>query len=178
MPMIAPEVARPMPAEASAMMDAAAAQDAIVGDELSALVPPPDKPYSGKVVTSLAKALSAAAQLMGIEVEAATYAGAVDALDGDLLRFLAMFEAAAKDYGQPYPVPLSGIKGDSELTAITAHLMRLAKDTAFKDFLEAPAEELPPEGEAMEVMEVEEPMSEPPGTKAPAFDFKSRMRRS
>lgn len=178
MPMLAPEVARPMPAEATAMMDAAAAQDALVGDELSALVPKPDKPYSGKVVTSLAKALTAAAQLMGIQVEPAAYTGAVEQLDGDLLRFLAMFEAAAKDYGQPYPVPLAGIKGDSELTAITAHLMRLAKDTAFKDFLEAPAEELPPEGEAMEVMEVEEPMSEPPGTKAPAFDFKSRMRRS
>ena len=38
MPMLAPEVARPMPAEATAMMDAAAAQDALVGDELSALV--------------------------------------------------------------------------------------------------------------------------------------------
>jgi hypothetical protein len=62
---------------------------------------------------------------------------------------------------------LEDIKGDRELTAITAHLLKLAKDKGFKEFLDMPAD-----GEvSVEItagpadMEVEE-----------EFDFSSRMR--
>ena len=77
--------------------------------------------------------------------------------------------AAASDYGKPLPVDLEDIKGDSELTAITAALTQLASDKAFAEFLDAPVEE--------EVIE-EETVIEPDGEEEEEeFDFAQRMRR-
>jgi hypothetical protein len=86
-----------------------------------------------------------------------------------MVRFLAMFEQAAEDYGQPLPVALDQIKGDRELTAITAHLMKLAQDSGFSDFLDSPMDEaevkIEIRGDGEDMEEEEE------------FDFASRMRR-
>jgi hypothetical protein len=80
-----------------------------------------------------------------------------------------MFAQAAEDYGQPFPVALDMIKGDRELTAITAHLMKLAKDAKFAEFLDQPMDEaevrIEIRGDGDDMEEEEE------------FDFASRMRR-
>jgi hypothetical protein len=93
-------------------------------------------------------------------------------MDADVARFLAMMATAASDYGKPFPVELEDIKGDSELTAITAALTQLAADKAFAEFLDAPVEEEVIEEEAviMPDGEVEEEEEE-------EFDFAKRMRR-
>jgi hypothetical protein len=83
-----------------------------------------------------------------------------------------MMAAAASDYGKPFPVELEDIKGDAELTAITAALTQLAGDKAFAEFLDAPAE---PE----EVIEEETvmPDGEVDEEEVEEFDFSKRMRR-
>lgn len=109
--------------------------DDMMGAELSMAMPKPDRPYSGKVVTNLAKAVAELVGLMGVELVPEPYPGAVEALGEDEVRFLSMLEAAAAEYGQPFPMPLSAIKGDTELTALTAYLVQLAADQGFADFL-------------------------------------------
>jgi hypothetical protein len=59
-----------------------------------------------------------------------------------------MASKAAEDFGKPFPVSLEDIKGDNELTSITAHLKMLAADEDFKEFLQGEAE---PEGAEVEV---------------------------
>jgi len=102
-------------------------------------------------------------------LEPESYTEPAARLDPDVVRFLAMYAAAAEDYGQPLPVALDMIRGDRELTAITAHLMKLAKDAKFAAFLDAPADEADTEVR-IEVRPGEEEVEE-------NFDFASRMRR-
>lgn len=113
--------------------------DTAMGEGIAALIPAPEKPYNPKVVTALAQATANVAKLLGLDVKAESYSGPVAELDPDLARFLAMLEKAAADYGQPFPTTLDSIKGDGDLTAITAHLIGLAKDRDFKAFLAEPA---------------------------------------
>ena len=156
-----------MPAE---LFDLAAEQDDLIADEAADLIPPPTSPYNAKVLTALSKALAAVGRVMGLDLTPETYKEAEARLAPEVARFLMMMAAAAEDYGQPLPVAMDDIKGDRELTAITAHLMRLAKDKGFSDFLDAPADE--------EVTDVQIEVS-PAGVTVDEedFDFSSRMRR-
>jgi hypothetical protein len=120
---------------------ATAEADDIMGSELSMAMPKPDRPYSGKVVTNLAKAVAKLVGLMGVELVPEPYAGAVEALGEDEVRFLSMLEAAAAEYGQPFPMPLASVKGDAELTALTAYLTQLAADPEFEKFLNEDGED-------------------------------------
>ena len=160
-----------MPSIPDDLRMAAEASDAEVEMMLVDLIPAPDKPYSPKVVTALANAIAAVAKVMGLDLKPEPYTGPVMELDPEVVRFLAMMDAAAKDYGSPLPVPLDAVKGDKELTVITAHLMGLAKDREFKDFLNMPIEE------DEEGMETEVEIKVKPGMEEDEeFDFASRMR--
>ena|GEM_PF-6227955 len=145
---------------------AAEASDDEVGEGFMVLIPTPERPYSAKVATALAKAIAEVARVMGLELQPDPYDGPVPELDPDVARFLAMVSAAADDYGKPLPIALEAIKGDKELTVLTAALMQLAKDKEFKNFMNMPIEEeevtaeATPEGMDEEV----------------EFDFASRMR--
>lgn len=177
------------------LMNAAGKADEAVGAELSALVPAPEKPYSPKVVQALATAVAKLLSQVGIEgVEVEAYTAPVPQLDPDDVRFLAMLAQMAADYGQPLPVSLDSIRGDNELTAITAHLSGLASDPGFKAFLDedqamaedlaggmGPDEELDAamegEGEGEEVeVEVKVPAGKGKGKGSDDL-FASRMRR-
>ncbi len=118
------------------------------------------------------KAIAATGKVMGLDLPPESDDGRVEAMDADVARFLSMMAAAADDYGKPFPVELSDIKGDAELTAITAALLQLSKDKGFAEFLDAPAD---PE----EV--TEETIIEPDGAAEQAeeeeVDFRKRMRR-
>jgi len=160
-----------MPSIPDDLRMAAEASDAEVEMMLVDLIPAPDKPYSPKVVTALANAIAAVAKVMGLDLKPEPYTGPVMELDPEVVRFLAMMDAAAKDYGSPLPVALDAVKGDKELTVITAHLMGLAKDREFKDFLNMPIEE------DEEGMETEVEIKVKPGMEEDEeFDFASRMR--
>ena len=140
----------------------------MIAEEVGDLIPPPDSPYNVKTLNQLAKAVEAVALVMGIQVEAEEYNEPQARLDNDLARFLMMIAVAADDYGQPLPVDLEEIRGDSELTAIAAHLLRLAKDKEFEAFLDQPIAEVDLEVRTSpEGVEVEEEV----------FDFASRMSR-
>jgi hypothetical protein len=119
-----------------------------------------------KTLNALARAVADAARVMELDVEPVEYTEPAARLEPELVRMLSMLAAAADDYGQPLPVRLEDIRGDRELTAITAALIRLAKDEDFKRFLDMPAD-----GAEVRVdIEMEEP-------DAPeAFDFARRMR--
>lgn len=166
---IATEAPQGMPADLAAIAEQ---QDDLIGEEMADLVPRPERPYSAKVYSALTKAIAAAAKVMGLDLTPESYSGPVEAMDADVARFLAMMAAAADDYGKPFPVELSDIKGDSELTAITAALLQLSKDKGFAEFLDAPAEpeEVTEETTIMPDGEVEEEEEE-------EFDFAKRMRR-
>lgn len=147
------------------LLAAAQATDDAVGDELAALIPPPASPYNAKVLTALARAIAEAAKVMDMDLEPIEYNEPAARLDPEVVRMLAMLAAAAKDYGQPFPVELEAIKGDGELTAITAHLMKLAADDGFRKFLDQPAEA------------VQIDITAGPAEDAEEFDFASRMAR-
>lgn len=155
-----------MPAE---MADLAAAQDNLIADEAADLIPPPSSPFNAKVLTALSKALASVGKAMGLDLTPESYSEPEARLAPEVARFLMMMAAAAEDYGQPLPVALDAIKGDKELTAITAHLMRLAKDKDFSAFLDAPADE--------ERAEVRIEVSPDGMEEEEDFDFSSRMRR-
>lgn len=146
----------------------AASEDDIVGESLAFVVPVPEKPYKAAVMTGLGRAIAQVAKLLGLELGEGEYTEDVDAMDPNMVRFLAMLSQAAEEYGAPLPVALEDIRGDQELTAITAALMALAQDRDFRDFLAQvePDEEAPTElpDEEDEEVEVE------------AFDFAGRMR--
>lgn len=150
------------------LMAAAEDSEMAVEDDLLAVVPAPEKPFSAKVVNALSKALAEAGKVMGLEAIPETYTGMVEALEPDTIRFLAMFEQAASDYGSPFPVPLSELSTEESLTAVTAHLLQLARDPDFAEWLDQPAD-----GE--EVVE-EEVTEETGGSKGSAeFDFMARI---
>ena len=158
-----------MPADLAAIAEE---QDELIGQELAGLVPRPDRPYSAKVYTALTDAISKAAKVMGLDLTPERYTEDVAEMDADVARFLAMMATAASDFGQPFPVELEDIRGDAELTAITAALTQLAADKAFAEFLDAPieAEEVIEEETVMPDGDVEEEEVE-------EFDFSKRMRR-
>jgi len=146
----------------------ATSEDEIIGESMAVVVPVPEKPYKAQVVTALGRAIVQAAQLLGLDLGEGEYTEDVPALDPEMVRFLAVLSSAAEEYGAPLPVALEDIKGDRELTALTAAIMALSKDRDFRDFLSQPMaeEEAPtelPEDEDEE-MEVE------------SFDFATRMR--
>ena len=151
------------------LIEAAEDTDDAIGAEIAELIPPPASPYNVKVLNALAKAIAAVGKVMGLDLEPESYTEPAARLDPDVVRFLAMYSAAAEDYGQPLPVALDMIRGDRELTAITAHLMKLARDSKFAAFLDAPADEADTEVR-IEVRPGEEEVEED-------FDFASRMRR-
>ena len=124
------------------LMERADEQDALVDEQVSAIIPPAETPYNVKVLDALASAISDISKMMGIEVEVESYGEPTTTLDPDVARFLFMIDQAARDYGQPLPVALDEIRGDAELTTITAHLKKLAADEAFKDFLMGEEEDM------------------------------------
>lgn len=145
----------------------AASEDDIVGESLAVVVPVPDKPYKASVMSGLARAVTQVATLLGLDLGEGEYEEDVDVMDPEMIRFLAVLSQAAEEYGSPLPVKLEDIRGDQELTAITAALMSLARDRDFRDFLAQvePDEEMPtdlPDEEDVEVVE--------------DFDFSTRMR--
>jgi len=117
------------------LMEVADERDALVDEQVDEIIPAAESPYNVKVLDALASAIAAISKLMGIEVEVESYNEPTSRLDPDVARFLFMIDQAAKDYGSPLPVDLKDIKGDKELTAITAHLKNLVSDKGFKDFL-------------------------------------------
>ena len=154
----------PLPEDLEAL---AADENAVVGEALFQVVPVPERPYNPKVVTSLGEAVAAVAKLMGLDLGEGSFTGPQEALDQDLIRFLAMMSEAAEQYGAPLPVALADIKGDAELTALTAALLALSTDRDFKDFLVEPV----PEGDAIpDLSEEDEDLEEE------EFDFASRAR--
>ena len=169
MPLMIASAPQGMPADLAAIAEE---QDELIGQELAALVPRPDRPYSAKVYTALTDAISKAAKVMGLDLTPERYTEDVAEMDADVARFLAMMATAASDFGKPFPVELEDIKGDAELTAITAALTQLAADKAFAEFLDAPAEpeEVIEEETVMPDGDVEEEEVE-------EFDFSKRMRR-
>jgi hypothetical protein len=118
-----------------ALLEVADERDALVDEQVDAIIPPAEQPFNVKVLDALADVIGALSGLMGIEVEVERYTEPTTTLDPDVARFLFMLDKAAADYGKPLPIKLDAIKGDNELTTITAHLKRLAADAAFKDFL-------------------------------------------
>lgn len=153
------------------LMAAADEADAMVEDELAALMPPFEKPVNVKVLNALAKAIAQASKVMGFEVVPEAYTEPATELEPAVVRFLAMISAAAEDYGQPLPVSLDAVRTEQDLTTITAAIMQLAKDKAFADFLDMPAE-----GEADVQVDIE--VGTPEGEMDEDFDFASRMRPS
>ena len=169
MPLMIASAPQGMPADLAAIAEE---QDELIGQELAGLVPRPDRPYSAKVYTALTDAISKAAKVMGLDLTPERYTEDVAEMDADVARFLAMMATAASDFGQPFPVELEDIRGDAELTAITAALTQLAADKAFAEFLDAPVEveEVIEEETVMPDGDVEEEEVE-------EFDFSKRMRR-
>jgi hypothetical protein len=171
-----PSVPMDMPPDLAA---AATASDDMIGGELGALIPPPEKPYNPRVMTSLAKAIAEVMSAMGVEMTPEPYTGPVAQFGEDEARFLTMIEAAAADYGQPLPVGVAELKGDAELTTLTAALSQLAQDAEFIAFLDEGAEPEPMAEEEVAVdemedeMDEEEPMEEEPAPKGKPAKGKS-----
>ena len=152
--------------EDSALIVIAEQADDNIGDMLQDMIPKPERPYKGSTVSALADAVRRVVALMDRELEERPYPEPVPELDADLLRFLAATLAAAEDFGKPSPVKPEDIRGDNELIVITQHLLELAKDRDFRDFLD----------EELEDMEDDEEMMTP--ARAPADPdalFMSRM---
>jgi hypothetical protein len=153
------------------LLAAAEETDAMIGDELAALIPPFEKPINVRVMDSLAKAIVAAGKVMGMEIVPDKYTEPVTELDPDLVRFIAMLGAAAEDYGKPLPSP-DELRTEQDLTRLTAAIMELTKDPEFSEFLDMPADG---GDEDVDVdINIEAPM---PGGGAMEedFDFASRM---
>jgi len=147
-----------------------AERDAMMNDAMDGVMPMMDKPLNAKVLNALGKAINAVSKIMGIEVEVEQYDEATT-LDDDVARFLMMMSTAAEDYGKPFPVTLDEIKGDTEITAITAHLINLARDPKFKQFLNEPLDG--EEGDTEVKIEVTRDDAE---EEEEEFDFGARLR--
>ena len=160
----------PVDAMPDDLRESTEAADAMIGDELAALIPPFEKPINAKVMTALGKAVADAAKLMGMDVEAEKYTAPVAEMDPDLVRFLSMVGAAADDYGSPIPAP-DTLKGDTDITALTAAIIELVSDPGFAEFLDMEIAE----DEAGEGGEDSSPVEEPAADDE-EFDFSARMR--
>lgn len=126
-----------------ALARAADTADARMESAMLTEIPTPRRPYSAKVLKSLVDAAAKASMLFGAPVEIEIKDPS--RLPGELVRTLAMMEQAAADYGNPFPVSIREAQTDDAMVAIAAHLLALAKDQGFKDFLESE-----PESEGME----------------------------
>ncbi len=155
-----------MPAE---LAEAAEDRDLLLDEVGDAMIPPARTPYNAKALDALASAVQSIASIMGIEIEIEPYDGPETELDPDIQRFLLMMDAAARDYGKPFPVALTELRSDQELTAITAHLMALADDAAFAEFLAEPEEDFDAVGVEVEITPDEEEIEEE------EFDFAARI---
>lgn len=154
------------------LMMAAETSDDMIGDELASMVQPFERPVNPKVMNGLAKGIAAAAKVMGMDIVPEKYTEPVMELEPDVVRFLAMMDAASADYGRPFPIALDAIRDESAVTAITAHLMDLAADKDFEAFLDMDEADAP---EADVEINIEAPM--PGGGEMDEdFDFASRMR--
>jgi|TARA_R100000482_G_scaffold50393_1_gene17895 hypothetical protein len=145
----------------------------IVGESLAIVVPVPEKPYKAAVMTGLGRAITQVAKLLGLDLGEGEYTEDVDAMDPEMVRFLAVLSQAAEEYGAPLPVKLEDIRGDSELTAITAALMSLANDRDFRDFL---AQVEPDEEAPTELPDMDMDMDGEMDVEVEEFDFATRMR--
>ena len=164
-----------VPIPDAALAATAADADAMMGEALAELVPRPMKPYNAKVVDALGKALAEVLALFDMAVEPETYNAPVEALDPDLVRFLAMVSAAADDYGRPLPIRLEEMRDEAALTRVTAALKELAADEEFRAFLDGPEE---PVSETEVAVEVTAPgMKMVEEVEEEEFDFARRMRR-
>jgi hypothetical protein len=67
MPLMIASAPQGMPADLAAIAEE---QDNLIGQEMAGLVPIPDRPYSAKVYTALTKAISKAAEVMGLDLTA------------------------------------------------------------------------------------------------------------
>ena len=149
-----------MPKDRADVVIIAEQSDDMIGDMFAELIPRPERPYKGSTVTALADAIRKVVALMDRELEARPYDAPVDELDPDLVRYLMATLEAAEDYGQPSPIKPEDIRGDNELIVMTEHLLRLARDRDFRDFLDEELdEELALDGEGM-MMEEEEDIDE------------------
>lgn len=153
------------------LADLAADRDAMIDEQLDEMLPDAERPYNVKTLEALAKAVQRVAKLFGIAAELEQYSEPSVRLDDDLARFLLMIEAAADDYGKGFPVKMTELKGDKELTLITAHLMELAADEDFKRFLEADEDE--GAGETEVEIEIKRDGDE---IEREDYDFGARMR--
>jgi len=153
------------------LMLAAEGADDIIGTELASMIPPFDRPIGIKVMNALAKGIAAAATVMGMDIVPEKYTEPVSELEPDLVRFLAMMDAASADYGRPFPIALDAIRDESAITAITAHLMDLASDEDFEAFLDMDEAEAP---EADVEINIEAPLPGG-GEMEEDFDFAARM---
>ena len=144
--------------------DIGAERDALMADAAEAIIPAAETAYNVKAMEALSASLKAIADLLGVELVIEAYTEPSTTLDPQVQQFLLMISQAADDYGQPLPIALEELKGDTELTTITAHLVELAKDEAFAEFLAGE----PEEGE----VEIE---ISGPGPMVEEFDFAGRM---
>ena len=151
------------------LADLARDRDELVDAELDEMIPTAERPYNVRTLDALARAVQRVAKMFGIEAELEEYTEPSVRLDDDLARFLFMLEAAAGDYGAAFPVKVSELKGDKELTLVTAHLMELAADEDFKRFLEGEGDDERAEVE-IEIRRDGDEMERE------SFDFGSRMR--
>jgi hypothetical protein len=157
------------------LMEAAQEADDIVGAELAALVPAFEKPVNVKVMNALAKAIADVGRVMGMDIQPDTYTEPVMEMEPDVVRFLAMIDATAEDYGKPLPVSLDALRTEADLTALTAAMMELAKDKDFEAFLDMPTGA---EGDEPDVaIDVEVAGPDRGMEMEEDFDFSSRMRR-
>ena len=154
------------------LMAAAQESEDIVGAELAALVPAFERPIGTKVMNALAKAVAAVGRVMGMEIQPDAYTEPVMELEPDVIRFLAMMDAAAEDYGKPLPVRLDELRTEADLTTLTAALMQLAQDDAFEEFLDMPDGDQEREADVEVAIDVK-----PDGEMEEEFDFASRMGR-
>lgn len=100
---------------------------------------------------------------MGMDIQPDEYIEPVTEMEPDVVRFLAMIDAAAQDYGKPLPVRLDALRTEGDLTALTAAMMQLSDDQDFVAFLDMPFDE--------EEVDVEIA----PEVPAEDFDFQARL---
>ena len=108
----------------------------------------PKGKFSKSVLNSLVAAYREAQKLMGFE-EADLYPEfteqTVTEFPPEFVRGLSMLAKAAKDYGQPGMIDLSGIKDNAGVAQLAAKIKSLVEDPEFKKFLneESPGEDMP-----------------------------------
>ena len=105
--------------------------------------------YSPGVLRDLTKALNAVLPMFSTTIEMIEVPqGDVRVLPPEMVRYLAMVQQAATDYGLQL-MPLDKLRTEDALTALAGQLLALAKDENFRDYLDANEEMAEEEGEEM-----------------------------